>query len=62
VFKATCKQFGNKFVAVKTPQENVTTENFKSTLSELKILMYVGYHPCIVEFLGSVTKHIEKRN
>jgi len=51
-----------KSVAIKTVKPDTNADTFKITLAELKIWMYIGYHPNIVEFIGAVTKDIEKRN
>jgi len=51
----------NRCVAVKTTKESTTTEAFKAILVELKIVMYVGYHPNIVEFFGAITTNIRNR-
>jgi len=60
VFKAT-KHSSRKPVAVKTVKEEVDISAFKTILSEIKILIYLGFHPNIVEFVGAVTKDIQKR-
>jgi len=49
-----------KQVAVKTVPENVDVDSFKTVLTELKVHMYLGFHPNIVEFLGAITKDIQK--
>jgi len=52
----------NKVVAVKTVNNNPTRKSFNALLTEIKVMIYVGYHPNIVEFLGAVTKNIKHCN
>ncbi|XP_035702625.1 uncharacterized protein LOC110853096 [Folsomia candida] len=41
-----------KDVAIKTPRIGITVEQIRALLAEIKINMFVGKHPHIVEFLG----------
>lgn len=47
-------------VAVKTPHEGCSREIFRSMLSEVKILCYIGEHPNVIAFVGAYTKEIEQ--
>ncbi|CAL8112443.1 unnamed protein product [Orchesella dallaii] len=62
VYKATCSISAENdsvlSVAVKIPHPNCAKESFKSLLSELKILSYVGSHPNVVGFVGAYIKEI----
>lgn len=52
---------GSTRVAVKTIKPTTDVIYFKSLLSELKILQYIGHHRNIVNLLGAITKNIKKR-
>jgi len=47
-------------VAVKTTNANADLSYLKALLSELKIMIYLGKHPSLVEFLGSDTSKLNK--
>jgi len=57
VYRATLNE--KTIVAVKTPNTNLNADNFKALLLELKLVMTIGYHPNIVEFIGAVTTEIK---
>jgi len=59
VFKGTLN--GSKTVAVKTVHKFPTKKIFTALLTEIKIMIYVGYHPNIVEFVGAMTRNFKQR-
>lgn len=48
-------------VAVKVLKSTVEIEDFKSFLTELKIMAYIGKHPNIVSLVAACTQNIEQR-
>jgi len=46
--------------AVKKPHTGCPKSTFKSFLSEVKILCYIGEHTNVVTFFGAYTKEIHK--
>jgi len=57
VFKGECM---NKVVAVKTVAPHADKEYLKSLLNELKILIHIGQHPGIVNFIGAQTGELRE--
>ncbi len=62
VFKAKIKMFDRTttIVALKMAKPNCPKEAFKSLLSEIKILIYLGKHENIVSILGAYTVELHK--
>ncbi|XP_035707372.1 vascular endothelial growth factor receptor 2-like [Folsomia candida] len=50
-----------KDVAIKMPRIGVTIEQIRALLAEIKINMFVGKHPHIVEFLGFCIAEVQRR-
>jgi len=50
----------SKLVAIKTVQKNSTKKVFTALLLEIKLMIYIGHHPCIVEFLGAITRNVNQ--
>jgi len=57
VFKGTAK---GKEAAIKQPNKDCPKDTFKSVLSEIKVLCYIGLHPNVLEFLGAYVDDIGK--
>ncbi|XP_035713628.1 macrophage colony-stimulating factor 1 receptor 1-like isoform X2 [Folsomia candida] len=49
-----------KDIAVKTVQGNVDRESLLSFMDEIKVMIYLGSHPNLIELVGSDTKGLEK--
>jgi len=49
----------SKTVAIKTSKD-CDKKAFQNLLLEIKVMIHVGYHPCVVEFLGAITKNIKQ--
>lgn len=49
-------------VAVKTTKKDADKSYLKALLSELKIMIYLGYHENIVPLIGASTKDLDKGN
>lgn len=47
-------------VAVKTVKSDASIEYLKALLKETKVMIYIGKHPNIAEFVGCCTKNLEK--
>ncbi|KAL1237506.1 Vascular endothelial growth factor receptor [Trichinella spiralis] len=45
-------------VAVKTPKNGKNVEHQKALLSELKVMVYIGFHPNVLALIGAITKHM----
>jgi hypothetical protein len=58
VYKAKHKDKGVVAVKMATTDQKAT---FQTILLELKVILYLGYHPNIVEFIGAVTGEIRSR-
>jgi len=56
VYKGIAKGFP---AAVKKPHTDCPKNTFRSFLSEVKILCYIGEHAHVVKFLGAYTKEIQ---
>ena len=54
--------YNSEPVALKVLKSSVEVDEFKSVLSEVKIMAYVGDHEFIVKFIGAETSEITKRN
>jgi len=54
-------KFTREVVAVKIAKASADVELFKSLLSEVKIMMYIGKHENIVGLIGVCTQGIRKR-
>ena len=56
------KRYGeNGVVAIKTVSKGVDLETFKSLLSEIKIMAYLGKHENIIHMIGASTVDIIER-
>ena len=61
VFKGILRIAGDTMdVAVKTVTPGVDIEIFKSLLSEIKIMEYLGTHENVIQMFGACTEQIEK--
>jgi hypothetical protein len=58
VYKAKHKDKGIVAVKMAMTEQKAT---FQTILLELKVILYLGYHPNIVEFIGAVTGEIKSR-
>uniref|UniRef100_A0A5S6QHY5 receptor protein-tyrosine kinase n=1 Tax=Trichuris muris TaxID=70415 RepID=A0A5S6QHY5_TRIMR len=63
VFKgAIVHSHGNKVppltVAVKMPRVGKNVDHQSALLSELKIMIYLGFHPNVLSLIGAITKHM----
>ena len=54
--------YKSESVAIKSLKNSVHVDEFKSVLSEVKIMAYVGDHEFIVKFVGADISEIAKRN
>jgi len=52
--------FKNTSVAIKTTQPDAEVEYFRAMLKELKVMIHIGKHENIVNFLGFNTEYIRK--
>jgi len=57
VYKGVAK---GKPAAIKQPKTDCPKGTFKSMLTEVKVLCYIGLHPNVVGFFGAYTKEINK--
>jgi len=57
VYKGVAK---GKPAAIKQPNKDCPKGTFKSVLTEVKVLSYIGLHPNVVGFFGAYTKEINK--
>ena len=53
--------YNSEPVAVKVLKSSVDVDEFKSVLSEVKIMAYVGHHDFIVKFVGAEISEISRR-
>ena len=53
--------YNSEPVAIKVSKSFVHVDEFKSVLSEVKIMAYVGNHDFIVRFIGAEISEISKR-
>ena len=61
VFKGILHRNGEtNVVAIKTVNPDVDVETFRSLLSEIKVMEFVGKHENIIQMLGAFTENIEK--
>jgi hypothetical protein len=58
VYKAKHTDKGIVAVKMAMTEQKAT---FQTILLELKVILYLGYHPNIVEFIGAVTGEIQSR-
>jgi len=49
-----------KDVAVKTVKRNADKQYLKALLSELKIMIYLGNHPNLIQIMGAYTRELSK--
>ena len=54
--------YNSEAVAIKVVKSSVHVEEFKSVLTEVKIMAYVGQHDFIVKLIGAETSEISRRN
>ena len=47
-------------MAIKTVTPDVDVDTFRSLLSEIKVMEFVGKHDNIIQMLGAFTENIEK--
>lgn len=59
--KTALKGMNSIDVAVKTVKHNMEVLYFKTLLSEVKIMAYIGSHPNICSLVGACTQNIRKR-
>ncbi|CAL8132399.1 unnamed protein product [Orchesella dallaii] len=57
VYKGSAK---GKEAAIKKPNQDCPKGTFKTILTEIKVMCYIGMHPNIVGFFGAYTKEINK--
>jgi len=49
-------------VAIKIPKTSLDVLSFKTLLTEIKIMIFIGEHPNILRFLGASTSQIDNSN
>jgi len=48
-----------KSVAFKTTKDSTNVQSVKNLLAEIKLLIYIGSHPNIIELIGAYTEQIQ---
>jgi len=60
IYNGQCERNGeNKSVAFKTTKDSTNVQSLKSLLAEIKLLIYIGSHPNIIELIGAYTEQIQ---
>jgi len=60
IYNGQCERNGEiTSVAFKTSKDSENVQSVKSLLAEIKLLIYIGSHPNIIELIGAYTEQIQ---